>query len=49
MSRHGRTKLVPPKPGPEKSQALETLEEFNISDQEEESVLSELDVEIQCP
>ncbi len=49
MSRHGRTKLVPPKPGPEKNQALETLEESSVPDQKEEPVLTELDNEIECP
>jgi len=49
MSRHGRTKLVPPKPEPEKSQALETIEECSVPDQIEEPVLTELDNEIECP
>ena len=47
MSRHGRTKLFPPKLEPE-NQALETLEEPK-SEQKEESVLVELDNEIECP
>ncbi len=49
MSRQSRTKLVHPKPEPEKSQALETLEEYNGVDQDEEPVLTELDNEIECP
>ena len=48
MSRHGRTKLVPPKPEPE-NQVLETLEESNPPEQKEEPPLSELDMEIECP
>jgi hypothetical protein len=49
MSRHGRTKLVPPKPEPEKNQTLETNEESNQSDQTQEPVLTELDSEMECP
>jgi phage FluMu protein Com len=48
MTRHGRTKLVPPKQEP-KNQALETLEESNPAELKEESVLTELDNEIECP
>jgi hypothetical protein len=48
MSRHGRTKLVSPKPEPE-NQALETLEESNPPQEKKESVSTELDTEIQCP
>jgi hypothetical protein len=48
MSRHGRTKLVSPKPEPE-NQALETLEESDPPQQKEESVITELDTEIECP
>ena len=43
MSRHSRTKLVPPKPEPE-NQALETLEE-----PKEQPMLTELDLETECP
>ena len=49
MLRHGRTKLVPPKPEPEKNQALETIEESNQSEQTQEPALTELDNEIECP
>jgi hypothetical protein len=45
MSRQSRTKLVPP----EEYQALKTLEESSVPEQKEESALSELDMEIQCP
>ena len=45
MSRHSRTKLVPP----EKNQALETLEESSVLEQDEEPGLTELDNEIECP
>jgi hypothetical protein len=48
MSRHGRTKLVPPKPET-KHQAPETLEESNPPEQKEEPELTELDTEIECP
>lgn len=48
MSKHSRTKLVPPKAEPEK-QALETLEEPSVLEQKEEPVLTELDNEIECP
>jgi len=48
MSRHTRTKLVPPKTEPE-NQAVEILEESGVPEQKEEPVLSELDMEIQCP
>ena len=36
MSRHNRTKLVPPKTEP-KNQVLETLEETSVPGQKEES------------
>jgi hypothetical protein len=49
MSRHGRTNLVPPKLEPKKIQALETIEESNQSEQTQESVLTELDSEMECP
>jgi hypothetical protein len=49
MPRHGRTKLVPPRPKPKKNQALETIEESNQSEQTQEPVLTELDNEIECP
>jgi hypothetical protein len=48
MSRHGRTKLVPPTPEPE-NQALEAIEESNLPEQKEEPMISELDNEIECP
>jgi hypothetical protein len=48
MSRQSRTKLVPPKTEPE-NQAVEILEESGVPEQKEEPVLSELDMEIQCP
>jgi hypothetical protein len=38
-----------PKTGPEKNQALETLEESSIPEQKEEPVLAEIDLEIECP
>lgn len=40
MSKHGRTKLIPPKQEP-KNQALETSEESNLPEQKEESVVTE--------
>jgi hypothetical protein len=48
LSRHNRIKLVPPKPEPE-NQALETLEESSLLEQKEESVIKELDMEMECP
>ena len=48
MSKHGRTKLVPPKTEPE-HQVLEILEEPNPPEQTEEPELTELEREIQCP
>jgi len=48
MSRHSRTKLVPPKMEPE-NQAVEIPEESGVPEQKEEPVLSELDMVIQCP
>jgi hypothetical protein len=48
MSKHGRTKLVPPKPEP-KNQVLETVEESSVPKQKEEPVITELDNEIECP
>jgi hypothetical protein len=48
MSKHSRTKLVPPKMEPE-NQVLETIEESNVMEQKEEPTLRELDMEIQCP
>ena len=47
MSKHSRTKLVLPKMEPE-TQVLEVIEE-SLQEQKEESVLSELDMEIECP
>ena len=49
MSRQSRTKLVPPKPEPERNHALETLEESNLPEQKEEPASSELDMETECP
>ena len=49
MSWHGRTKLVPPKTEPEENQALEAVEESIVPKQKEKPVLSELDMEIECP
>jgi phage FluMu protein Com len=48
MPRHSRTKLVPPKPEPD-TQALETLEKMRTEGKTKESVLTELDNEIECP
>ncbi|MPZ06837.1 MAG: hypothetical protein GEU26_10575 [Nitrososphaeraceae archaeon] len=49
MSRHSRTKLVPPKTRIE-SQTLEVLEETSLPpDQKEDPVVTELDNEIECP
>jgi hypothetical protein len=48
VSRHSRAKLVPPKPELE-SQALKTLDESDPPEQKEESVLTDLDHEIECP
>jgi hypothetical protein len=48
MSRQSRTKLAPPKTEPEKIQTLDTLEEFSAPEQIEKSLLSELDMEIEC-
>jgi hypothetical protein len=48
MPRQSRTKLVPPKMQPE-SQALKTLDESDPPEHKEESVLTELDHEIECP
>jgi hypothetical protein len=48
MTRHGRTKLVPPKQEP-KNQALETLETPSVRELKEEEVPTELDMEMECP
>ena len=48
MLKQSRTKLVSPKTEPAK-QALEPIEESGVPEQKEEPVLSELDMEIQCP
>ena len=48
MSRHGRTKLVPPKTESAK-QTLEIIEESALTEQKEEPVITELDNEIECP
>lgn len=47
MSKHSRTKLVPPKTKPE-HQFLETIEESSLPEQKEEPV-TVLDNEIECP
>ena len=48
MSRHGSTKLVPPKAKPE-DQALEVIEDTGVQKQKEELVFTELDNQIECP
>ena len=48
MSRHSRTKLVPPKMEP-KNQELEPVNEFGLHGQQEELAPTELDREIECP
>ena len=48
MPRQSRSKLVPPKTEPKK-QALKILEEASLPEQKEQSVLTELDNEIECP
>jgi hypothetical protein len=48
MPRQSRAKLLPPKMEPE-NQALETFEEASLPEQKEQSVLTELDNEIECP
>ena len=48
MPRQSRTRLVPPKTEPAK-QAPEPIEESSVPEQKEEPMLSELDMEIQCP
>jgi predicted RNA-binding Zn-ribbon protein involved in translation (DUF1610 family) len=48
MSKHSRTKLVPPKMEPE-NQVLEAIEESNVLEQKEEPTLRELDIEMECP
>ena len=45
MSRQSRTKLVPP----EENQALEIIEDFGLTEQKEEPVITELDSKIECP
>lgn len=49
MSKHSRTKLVPQSMSPPEKQSLEVIAEYNLPEQKEEPVLTELDVEIQCP
>jgi hypothetical protein len=49
MSKHSRTKLVPQSMSPPEKQGLEVIAEYNPPEQKEEPVLTELDVEIQCP
>jgi phage FluMu protein Com len=48
MPRQSRTKLVPPKTEP-KNQPLEAIEESGLLEQRDESVLTKLDMEIECP
>ena len=48
MPRQSRTKLVPPKTEP-KNQVREPIEESSVQDQKEESVIKELDMEMECP
>ena len=48
MQRQSRTKLVPPKTEP-KNPVLEPIEESSLQKQKEESALTELDNEIECP
>jgi Zn finger protein HypA/HybF involved in hydrogenase expression len=48
MPRQSRTRLAPPKTEPAK-QALEPIEEPSVLEQKEETVLNELENEIQCP
>jgi phage FluMu protein Com len=48
MAKHSRTKLVLPKTKPYDA-VLETLEEPSRNEQQQESVSSELDNEIECP
>ncbi len=48
MAKHSRTKLVLPKTKPDDA-VLETLEEPGRNEQQQESVSSELDNEIECP
>ena len=47
MSKRIRTKLVPPSTRLEKESLV--IEESSSSEQKEEPVLSELDIEIECP
>lgn len=49
MSKHSRTKLVPQSMSPLEKQSLEVIEESNPEQKEEEPVLTELNMEIQCP
>jgi len=48
MAKHSRSKLVLPKTKPDDA-VLETLEEPGRNEQQQESVRSELDNEIECP
>jgi hypothetical protein len=48
MSKHARTKLATQRPMPEK-QALQANKEPIREQQEDHSMLSELDTEIECP
>ena len=47
MSRHSRTKLIPPGANPDS--ILETVVESSPPEQKEEPVLTELDNEMECP
>jgi hypothetical protein len=48
MPRHCRTKLVPPIPEPD-TQAPEISEKMRTEEKTKESVLTELDNDIECP
>jgi Zn finger protein HypA/HybF involved in hydrogenase expression len=49
MSKHARTKLVTQNMRSPEKQSLEAQEESSLSEQKENLVLSELDMEIECP
>ena len=48
MPKQGRTNLAPPDTRPE-NKALETVQESILPEQKDEPVLTELDIEIDCP
>ncbi len=48
MSKQGRSRLAPPDTRP-KNQALGTVEESSLPEQKDEPMLTELDIEIDCP